>query len=284
MDIICGIYCITNTINQKKYVGLSKHIYRRWEDHKRIAFNPNNKKYHLPLYCAIRKYGLENFSFEIIEVCSEELLKERECYWIKFYNTVNTGYNLTEGGDFSCNKDEKHPKAKLTREDVIFCRKEYAKGTRSKEIYDQYYSNIMTYGGFQAMWHGTTWKDIMPEVFENKQHKRQKITEEDILDIRTKFFEGMPIQEIDKIYKDKYSHSTISRTINKKDFYPELWPTTEDHHVRLNRKVTPEDVRLVRKLKAEGYLHKDIREALNNRISMTTISDIVTGKRYNDIE
>ena len=48
--------------------------------------------------------------------------------------------------------------------------------------------------------------------------------------------------------------------------------------------ITDEDVRLIKKLKKEGYLHKDIRKALNNKVSLTTISDIVNNKRYSDIE
>ena len=51
-----------------------------------------------------------------------------------------------------------------------------------------------------------------------------------------------------------------------------------------NKKITDEDVRLIKKLKKEGYLHKDIRTALNNKVSMTTISDIVNNKKYSDIE
>jgi group I intron endonuclease len=52
------------------------------------------------LYRAIRKHGVENFSFEIIEECSEELLNERETYWINFYESWDSkkGYNKTHGG------------------------------------------------------------------------------------------------------------------------------------------------------------------------------------------
>lgn len=286
MKVICGVYCITNKINQKKYVGLSKNILRRWSEHKRVPFNPNSKEYDYPLYGAIRKYGIENFDFSILEECKEEELQEKEKYWIQYFDVLNKdkGYNLTEGGEYRCLKEEDHPNAKLTKEDVVFCRKEYAKGSTSRDIYDTYFSDVITYGGFQKMWHGGTWKNVMPEVFETNPHKKQKLTEEDILDIRTKFYQGMPVQDIDKIYKDKYSHSTISRTINKKDFYPNLWPNIEDNHVRLNQKITEEDVRLIKKLKKEGYLHKEIKAALNNKVSMTTISDIVNGKRYKDIE
>ena len=284
METISGIYCITNKINNKKYVGLSKDIYRRWGEHKKIPFNPSSKEYNYPLYNAIRKYGLDNFDFTILEQCDDqELLKEKEKQWIEYYDSINNGYNLTEGGECSTQKGENHPNAKLTEADVIFCRQEYAKGSRSKDIYDKYYSNRITYGGFQNMWHGKTWKHVMPEVFEKRQNTRQKITKEDILDIRTKYYQGIPIKEINILYENKYSQSTILHAINAKDFYPELWPNIEDNHIKLNQKITEEDVRLIKKLKREGYLHKDIRKALNNKVSMTTISDIVNNKRYSNI-
>lgn len=53
-----------------------------------------------PLYKAIRKYGIENFNFDIIEECSADELNEREKYWISYYNSYGeNGYNLTPGGD-----------------------------------------------------------------------------------------------------------------------------------------------------------------------------------------
>ena len=57
-----GIYKITNLINDKKYVGQSIHIDRRWKEH--IYQNRNSA-----IHQAIEKYGIENFIFEIIEEC-----------------------------------------------------------------------------------------------------------------------------------------------------------------------------------------------------------------------
>ena len=63
-----GIYKIENLVNGKCYIGQSKYIEKRWTDHKSNAFNSIQKdQYKYPLYRAIRKYGLENFSFEVIE-------------------------------------------------------------------------------------------------------------------------------------------------------------------------------------------------------------------------
>ena len=92
-----GIYCITNNINQKKYIGQSVNIYRRWGQHKSDCFNSVSHNYHL--YRAIRKYGLNNFSFEILEICEKEELDEKEIYYINLYDTYNNGYNSTLGGD-----------------------------------------------------------------------------------------------------------------------------------------------------------------------------------------
>lgn len=88
-----GIYKITNQINGKVYIGQSIDIKRRWYDHKRFS-----SYLETALYYAIRKYGIENFKFEIIEECSVQELDEKEIYWIKKYDTFKNGYNETEGG------------------------------------------------------------------------------------------------------------------------------------------------------------------------------------------
>jgi len=89
-----GIYKITNLINGHSYIGQSVCITERWNNHRCAA----REGIDYPLYRAMRKYGLDNFSFEIIEECPQELLNEREKYWISYYNTYYDGYNQTLGG------------------------------------------------------------------------------------------------------------------------------------------------------------------------------------------
>lgn len=93
-----GIYKITNQINGKSYIGQSIDIIGRWNRHRSYA-----QKEDSPLYYAIRKYGIENFIFEVIEECSLEALNEREIYWISYYNTYYDGYNQTTGGQGNAN-------------------------------------------------------------------------------------------------------------------------------------------------------------------------------------
>ena len=97
--IICGIYKITNKINNHCYIGQSINIHERWQEHKKTAFNPQKNSYNYPLYRAFRKYGIENFLFEIIEECDVDNLTTREQYYIKYYDTYHNGYNQTSGGE-----------------------------------------------------------------------------------------------------------------------------------------------------------------------------------------
>lgn len=92
------IYKITNQINKKVYIGKTERtIEVRWREHKK---NKNQKKLaHLPLYKALNRYGVENFTIEEIEECDVEQLDEREIYWIAQYNSYGDGYNCTGGGE-----------------------------------------------------------------------------------------------------------------------------------------------------------------------------------------
>lgn len=91
------IYKITNSINNKVYIGQTiTTLKHRFSQHKCSALNKERKN---ALYNAIRKYGIENFFIENIETLPNNLLNQREQYWIKFYNSYKNGYNSTIGGD-----------------------------------------------------------------------------------------------------------------------------------------------------------------------------------------
>ena len=85
-----GIYKIENLINGKVYIGQSVNIKERWNEHKLINSRTSKdalKKQKYPLYLAFQKYGLENFSFEVLEECSLEDLDTKEQFYIKKYNS-----------------------------------------------------------------------------------------------------------------------------------------------------------------------------------------------------
>lgn len=89
--MICGIYKITNQVNGKSYIGLSRNIQKRWRQHRSgLGKKSALERGSYPIRAAFLKYGLENFKFEVIEECAERDLPAREQFWI---DKTNSEYN-----------------------------------------------------------------------------------------------------------------------------------------------------------------------------------------------
>ena len=97
MNKISGVYKITNSVTSEFYIGSSNDIKHRWGQHRSISTWV--RKPGVKLYQAFIKYGLNNFTFEILEETAD--LKEREQYWIEqlqpIYN-INRAKGLDEDG------------------------------------------------------------------------------------------------------------------------------------------------------------------------------------------
>ena len=91
---VCGIYLITNLENNMCYVGQAVNVQDRWRQHIKRAIGaetPTQNK----LYPAMAKFGVENFTFQLIEeVTNRKLLDEREDYWQDFYKAKEFGYSI----------------------------------------------------------------------------------------------------------------------------------------------------------------------------------------------
>ena len=92
------IYKVTCLITNKIYIGqTTTYLGNRKGLHKHRALYQNDYKNHF--HNAIRKYGWENFQWEIIDYAQTfEELNEKEKYWIKYYNSIEQGYNILGGG------------------------------------------------------------------------------------------------------------------------------------------------------------------------------------------
>lgn len=91
------IYKITNDLNDKVYVGqTTQSLSKRFNAH---CSNSNDKSSNMYIKRVILKYGREHFTITLIEECENSLLDEREIYWISYFDSYKSGYNLTEGGN-----------------------------------------------------------------------------------------------------------------------------------------------------------------------------------------
>ena len=111
----CGIYKITNTKNNKTYIGSSTNITNReykhfWMLKKGIHDNEYLQK-------SFNKYGRDIFIFEIVEHCSYNTLIEKENYYISSYesNNLTKGYNLATVNEFRRNTYNDEVKIKLSK-------------------------------------------------------------------------------------------------------------------------------------------------------------------------
>ena len=97
---IASVYKITNQINGKVYIGITKRDpEERWYHHQNNAVKG---QLNYALYNAIKKYGVENFKLDVLLQSKDELhiKNEMESYFIKEYNSYGSGgYNMTTGGD-----------------------------------------------------------------------------------------------------------------------------------------------------------------------------------------
>lgn len=214
---VCGIYKI-DFPNGKVYIGKSNNIKRRFYEHNR----PDREQ----IVCdrAIHKYFGKVKEITILEECNQELLNDREKYWITFYesNIKEKGYNLTEGGE--------HAKTRslYTEKEVYEIRQRKFNGERKIDVYKEY--SDRSFSGFEKVWLGTSQPQIAKDLIEQmpklskqeyssnankgENNNKAKLTEADVIDIRNKYKLGKKITEIHKFYPF-VSRQTIERVCKR---------------------------------------------------------------------
>ena len=192
------IYCYTNLINNKKYIGQTINPTQRKNAHKSGANNERDQSYNTPFHRAIRKYGWDNFSYEVLVEIKDDnfdLLNQLEIFYINFYNTIRpNGYNILEGGKNASNPMSEDTKeqlrwshGKLSREEVIQLRLAYANKESPTKIYNELYKDRLHYNSFLNIWIGKRYSTVMPEVLELGRHT--KLTEEEVKAIKLEYLE-----------------------------------------------------------------------------------------------
>lgn len=91
----CGIYKITAP-DGRAYIGKSTNVKDRWIGHLKTAYDVGTIS-HSTLHTELKKLGIENFTWELLEEVPKDILSEREKYWIDFYKTTEIGLNQRKG-------------------------------------------------------------------------------------------------------------------------------------------------------------------------------------------
>jgi len=155
------IYKITNTVNNKIYIGFTGNYFRRISEHRKLPANTKLRG----LKAAIRKYGWDKFTTEIIfESTDKDYCKNiMEPFYIELYNSYEQGYNQTKGGDGGAGRvvtDEERRAASARYKG----QKSINKGKTYKELY----------GEEKAKQKISKFKNTMREKWKNKNPKKQR--------------------------------------------------------------------------------------------------------------
>lgn len=186
------IYCFTNLVNGKKYVGQTSNEKQRYNNHLSSSQNEQAAGHQYPLSRAIRKYGVDNFKFEVLaKDLNYEKANDLEIYYIELYDSIENGYNQISGGENASKPKTEEAKinmskakARFSDEEIIELRLAYKNKEKPSVIYKEKYSERVKYQSFYNIWCGKRYAHIMPEVFTDAGTRRVKYSEEIVLEIR----------------------------------------------------------------------------------------------------
>lgn len=176
---VTGIYEIKNKVNGKKYIGQSKNVYARVRRHILVYNKEQGRERDKPLYKSMRKYGVDNFEFILVEECNESELDSKERYYIRKYDTLvnKCGYNLDSGGNSGSHN------RKLSREEVNKVIKELKEvKLTNNELAEKYGISRQTLGGLSRGDTYTREKENYPiRGFTDRHVVRTRVEREDEL-------------------------------------------------------------------------------------------------------
>lgn len=297
------VYLITNTINNKKYVGITNNYKRRWGNE---CSYPKDPKKRQVIQEAIHKYGKENFKFEILYQgvsIEEACLKEKQL--IEEYHTLiqDWGYNVDKGGTLlpkaNPQKGERNGRAKISDEQA-----QYILDNRDKPLYVLYeeFNDIIGYGEFKQIYHNQKFKhlstktEIYPYNLEfSSQFSGSPLDYGDIVYLRKEYQKGTYWRDLYEKYKTYYSDEWTFWNIYYGNRFKLVMPevfTKENRkkHSSISKagerngraKLTKEDVINIRKLYNEGKTNSELY-ALYPQVTPTSIRGVINNKTWKNL-
>lgn len=287
--IISGVYKITNIVTGQFYIGCSRNIYDRWNQHVQRYIRENRQYSQKPLYIAMRKYGVDKFNFEILKtVDNQDDLLIEEALAIEDTKAYKFGYN----------HPDKHQKAfrrgAISKSDVMDIRKRYANHELFAEVYRKYAEKISK-EKFKGIWEGKQIPNIMPKVYsmENRNFHAHmkcngnricttaKLNRQDIISIRMQQINGKKAREVYQEFCDKISYAGFR---NVWDFrsWKSVMPEAQEHKIKA-RTSTEKDVKYIRQRRIAGKSKHSIYKEFASRLTYGNFEKIWYGYSWKHI-
>lgn len=293
------LYKITNKFNGKHYIGITNNIVKRWSNEKSYPSNPKKRQV---IQEAIHKYGVKNFSFEVIKknLSIEEAVKLEQDLISSLNTIVPNGYNIHPGGEYHPNYISKNgaenSNARLSKEEA-----QYILDNRDKPlmILFEEFNHKISYEAFRKIYHHQTYTNLKTNTQEypfNREFSCQftsgPLEYNDVIELRERYAKGEYWREVYKnflwAYSDEWTFWNVYHGNRYKLVMPEVF-TKENRkkHSILSKagtkngraKLTEEDVLTIRKKWDEGVTRKELY-ALYPQVSQVSIRDIINKKTW----
>ena len=269
------IYQITNLINGKIYIGKTNDPKKRWNNHK-CNNNPD-----MVIARALRKYGINNFKFEILyRNISIEDIEELEQKTIKEKNSrIQKGYNVSEEA-------------------------QYILDHRNEPMYLLYelVSDKLSYDQFKKLYHHQTYTNLTTTVSEypynrefSSQFTSNNLEYDEVVELRERYANGEFWRNVYEDYKDKYFDEMTFWNVYYGNRYKLVMPEvfTEEnrhHHSSMSKqgalngraKLNEDDVRKIRQLWKDGITRKELYE-MYPQVNPTTIRGVINNKTWKNL-
>lgn len=289
------IYQITNLVNGKIYIGQTNNIQKRWANH-RCNNDPD-----MVIARALRKYGVDNFQFEILlRGLTPEEANQKEIELIKEKNSlVPNGYNVATGGnriDGYSNYGADNSNAHLTEEEA-----QYILDHRNEPMYILYdmFSDKLSYEAFKKVYHHQTYTNLTTAVSEypynfefGNQFTNNPLEYDEIVSLREKYANGeywrAVYEDYKWAYKNEWSFYNVYTGRSYKLIMPEVFTeeNKKKHHGLTKQgarnpkaKLSEEEVIEIRRLHEDGVSNSELYKAFP-QVSTVSIRDIINGKTW----
>lgn len=261
--------------SKKYYIGLTSQpsVRKRQHEQKEYIFTDTTKFAH-----AIRKYGFSKLKYlEIDGASTIEEAGKKEMYWIKFYDSINSGYNIQIGGSVSQN----NTLSDRTIEDVVYLLKHT--DLKLKEICDKTGVSMSTVSNVKngnKRSEGKI-KRISHQAQKGENNNQSKLTEKIVKQIKDDLHAGVPRKEL----QDRYD---VSKTLIQQIATNQIWTHIESAYeyqpleLNGNAKLTKEIVSNIKEDFGNNLSTPQISEKYD--ISQSTVLQIKTGKTWKGVD